>query len=62
VRYKLLLVPEDSITMLSRGFQPQQAHVAASGGPFEVIADVGEDRQLRMSRPVYDQIEVVDGP
>ena len=63
--YKLLLVPEGQIEGLSRNPDPQTAYVNNGGlacvGPFEVIADVGEDRQLRMSRLVYDQIEVVDG-
>jgi hypothetical protein len=32
------------------------------GGPFEVVADVGPDKRIRMSRWLYDQVEVVEPP
>lgn len=67
--YKLLLVPADQITALSDGL-PQQATVAAESsvcncdnfwaGPFEVVGDVGPDRQMRMSRLMLEQIEIID--
>ncbi len=63
--YKLLLVPVDEIDPSWPG-SPQEALVMAEhgdsplrAGPFDVIADVGEDKQIRMSRLVYDEIEVV---
>ena len=43
-----------------------EAYVVRQGlgclGPFDVIADVGEDKKITMSRPVYDEIEVVEPP
>ena len=69
--YKLLLVPEDQIIALS-GDLPQSATVEAQSsvcncdrfwaGPFEVAGDVAPDRRLRMSRLLYDTIEVVEPP
>ena len=64
--YKLLLVPADRIMEITNS----GGHCAAiadhtgelSVGPFEVIADVGEDKRIKMSRPVYDEIEVVEPP
>jgi hypothetical protein len=58
--YKLLLVPMRDIRLLSRSI-PQVA-VVPGGASFEVVADVGADRRLRMSRQLYDTIEVVDPP
>jgi len=58
--YKLLLVPMRDIRLLSRSI-PQVA-IPAAGGRFEVVADVGSDRRLRMSRQLYDTIEVMDPP
>jgi len=64
--YKLLLVPVDEIDPSWPG-SPLEALVRAErgvsplrAGPFEVIADVGEDKRIRMSRALYDEIEVVD--
>lgn len=54
--YKLLLVPVRSIRALSRGL-PQQA--VLDGGTFEVVGDVDPDRKLRMSRLLYDEVEVI---
>lgn len=66
--YKLLLVPVGQITALSDGL-PQQATVAAESsvcncdnfwaGPFEVAGDLEPGRQLRMSRVLYEQVEVI---
>jgi hypothetical protein len=64
--YKLLLVPLDKIADPRPDDDPATAWVLdgirnlTSNGPFHVIADVGPDRQLRMSRPLYEQIEVVE--
>lgn len=67
--YKLLLVPEAMITQDQAERTAGQARVLAiftslgQGnyvGPFEVIADVAENRQLRMSRSLYETIEVVE--
>ena len=61
--YKLLLVPDDWIEQASS----DAAYVMRQGrlgclGPFDVIADVGEDKKITMSRPLYDEIEVVEPP
>ena len=55
--YKLLLVPMRDIRLLSKGI-PQVA-VPAGGGSFEVVADVSADRKIRMSRLMYEQVEVI---
>lgn len=68
--YKLLLVPADSIEETEASKQAGQAYVAARHGgekrtiigPFEVVAEVGDDRRLRMSRLLCDMIEVVEPP
>lgn len=56
--YKLLLVPMRDIRALSRGI-PQEA-VLGVGAAFEVIADVAADRKIRMSRRLYEQVEVAE--
>lgn len=66
--YKVLLVPADQITALSDGL-PQMATVAAESsvcncddfkaGPFEVVGDVGPDRQMTMTRAMLEQIEII---
>jgi hypothetical protein len=64
VGYKLLLVPVDEI---DPGYPGQEEAVVMAehgagllrAGPFDVIADVGEDKQIRMSRLVYEQVQVV---
>lgn len=66
--YKLLLVPAGEIIELSAGL-PQTATVAAESsvcncdrfraGPFEVVGDVGADRRIRMSRLLYEQVEII---
>lgn len=63
--YKLLLVPADHLDPAWPG-SPEEALVMAEGGvsplragPFEVIADVGEDKQIKMTRLAYEQVEVV---
>jgi hypothetical protein len=64
--YKLLLVPDDRIAPRWPGQDTAMAWILdgirdlTSTGPFEVIADVGEDKRLRMSRALYDKIEVVE--
>lgn len=57
--YKLLLVPMRDIRLLSRSI-PQEA-VLNGGAVGEVIADVAADRKIRMSRLLYEQVEVIDG-
>ena len=70
--YKLVLVPADSIEETAASRERGEAYVAARHGyggrdagtrtimgPFEVIADVGPDRKIRMSRLVYEQVEVI---
>jgi hypothetical protein len=64
--YKLLLVPvdeldpdwtgpsEEALVMVGGGTRPLRV------GPYEVIADVGVDKQIKMTRLVYEQVEVVD--
>ena len=64
--YKLLLVPNDRIAEPRAGQDTAMAWILdgirdlTSTGPFEVIADVDEDKHLRMSRALYDEIEVVE--
>jgi hypothetical protein len=57
--YKLVLVPTGNIrTHSPRGAFP--AYVTVSQDVmYEVIGDVAPDRQLRMSRVLYEQVEVV---
>ena len=67
--YKLILVPSDSVEETAASKERGEAYVAARHGfaggertiigPFEVIADVGPDKQIRMSRLVYEQVEVI---
>ena len=64
--YKLLLVPEDELDASWPG-SPEEALVMAKrgdsplrAGPFEVIAHLSEDRQIKMTRLAYEQVEVVD--
>jgi hypothetical protein len=54
--YKLVLVPMHRVFALTRGI-PQQARITGNA-TFEVVADVGPDRKIRMSRQLYEQIEV----
>ena len=61
--YKLLLVPVERITEF--GNQAAITHDTMgdfSVGLFEMIADAGGDKKITMSRPVYDEIEVVEPP
>jgi hypothetical protein len=63
--YKLLLVPDDRIAEPRQGQDAAAAWILdgmdlISAGPFEVIADVGEDKRITMSRALYDEIEVVE--
>jgi hypothetical protein len=60
-------VPDDRIEQTEADKMTGQAwvkdrggHGLACQGPFEVIADVGEDKHLKMSRAFYDEIEVVE--
>jgi len=64
--YKLLLVPNDRIAEPRQGQDTAMAWILdgirdlTSTGPFEVIADVGENKRITMSRALYDEIEVVE--
>ena len=68
--YKLLLVPDNQIKESPADQLIGMAWTTAAGrghglschGPFTVIADVGEDKRIRMSRQVYGEIEVVEPP
>ena len=55
--YKLVLVPMDRVFALTRGL-PQMARITGNA-TFEVVGDVGPDRKIRMSRLLYEQIEVI---
>ena len=57
--YKLVLVPAENIrTHSPSGVLP--AYVTVSQDVmFEVVGDVAPDRQLRMSRQIYEQVEVI---
>ena len=65
--WKLLLVPADSIEETAASREAGEAYVAARHGgaervimgPFEVIADVGPDRQMTMTRVMLDEIEII---
>ena len=66
--YKLLLVPADEIIALTEGLRPMATVAAESSvcncdrfwaGPFEVVADASADRKIRMSRLLYEQVEVI---
>lgn len=54
--YKLVLVPMDRVFALTRGI-PQQARITGNA-TFEVVADVEPDRKIRMSRELFEQVEV----
>lgn len=63
--YRLLLIPDGQCGR--HVDDPGQAYVLAGDGrgelgPFEFIAYVGEDHVIRMSRLLYEQIEVVEPP
>ena len=57
--YKLILVPAENIrTHSPAGVLP--AYVTVSQDVlYEVVGDVALDRQLRMSRLLYEQVEVI---
>jgi hypothetical protein len=62
--FKLLLVPETQVRVLQDG----KAGIVEFGtgwerliGPFELVADIPPGGSIRMSRLLYDTIEVVDG-
>ena len=58
--YKLVLVPADCIrTHSPPGVLPAYVTVPQDV-MLEVVGDVAPDRQLRMSRILYDTIEVVE--
>jgi hypothetical protein len=54
--YKLVLVPAENV----RAHPEVPEMVAVEAGGYEVIADIGIDRKIRMSRAVYETVEVVD--
>jgi hypothetical protein len=58
--YKLVLVPADCIRTHSPGGTLPAYVTVSQDVLFEVIGDVGADRQLRMSQLLYDQVEVVE--
>lgn len=56
--FVLVLVPQENIrTHSPEGKLPEI--VAVDAGAYEVIADI-HDHQIKMSREVYEQVEVVD--
>jgi len=59
--FKLVLVPAENVRTCSpKGTLPE--YVTVSEGPlYEVIADI-EDRQISMSRGIYDTIKVIEVP
>ena len=63
--YKLLLVPEGHTRVTGDG---KASIVTFDTGwerltcPFEIIADIPADGTIRMSRLLYDAIEVVEPP
>lgn len=54
--YKLVLVPMGRVLALTRGI-PQLARITGNA-TFEVVADVEPDRRIRMSRELFEQVEV----
>jgi len=52
--YKLVLVPMSQVRALSRGI-PQQAVI--TGGTYEVVGDVSEDRKISASRRLFGMLE-----
>lgn len=59
--YKLLLVPDEDIAGRNTD-DPGWVVLSLTGPYYEVIADVGPDRKIRMSRLLYDQVEVAEPP
>ena len=66
--YKLMLVPADSIEETAASTAAGEAYVAARHGgdsrtltgPFEVVADVGPDRRITMTRVFFEEnVEVI---
>lgn len=56
--YKLVLVPVENIRTHSPAKTIPEYVTVSQDILYEVIADIGEDRKIRMSRPVYDEVEV----
>ena len=61
--YKLLLVPEDRVRVTGDG----KASIVTTDtgwekltGPFDLIADIPADGTIRMSRILYETVEVVE--
>jgi len=61
VKYKLILVPEDNLITRSPAVAKDQYVTVNPAVLYQVIADI-EDTTIRMSRKMYDLIEVVDPP
>jgi hypothetical protein len=61
--YRLVLVPEENIrTHSPAGTLPQYVTVSQDV-PYEVLADIGEDKKITMSRVFFEQqVEVIDAP
>ena len=65
--YKLRLVPVDKIADPRPDDDPEVAWVLdgirnlTSNGPFEVVADVGPDRRITMSRVFFEENVEVTG-
>lgn len=57
--YKLVLIPASLIDRSETDIQFGTASVT-SPGPFEIVGDVGPDKVIRVSRPVYDAIEITE--
>lgn len=57
--YKLVLVPASMIDRSETDLQFGTASMT-SPGPFEIVGDVSPDKVIRVSRPVYDAIEVTE--
>lgn len=57
--YKLVLIPASLIDRSETDIQFGTASVT-SPGPFEIVGDVGPDKVIRVSRPIYDAIKVME--
>lgn len=57
--YKLVLVPDGDIVADESGNECRVLLSLFQDTPYEVIGDVGPDRRLRMSRALYETVEVV---
>jgi hypothetical protein len=58
--YVLVLVPADQVGALTRGQSAKWMARLTANTTVEIVGDVGEDRRLRMSREMYEQVEVIE--